>query len=376
MLSDSCTRQNGNMNFDPVENLLSEEVKNNRTPSVQYVLFNKDTILKRLCFGFSDIKNKKVVDETTSYKLYSITKTFTALAILQLAEQNKLNLDQPARIYLPEMPYKTDITIRQLLTHSSGVPNPMPLSWIHAESEHQSFDRDQFFKKIFAIKDKTKSQPNEKYAYSNLGYILLGQIIEKITGASYEMYVSDNIIRRIDLNATEMGFELSDVKLLAKGYHKTVSFSSLLLGFLFDKSKFMGKTEGKWKPFKDFYVNGVSYGGLTGTPDALIKYIRELMILNNRLLAENARVMLFTENITNDKKKTGMCLSWFTGQLDGNKYFTHAGGGGGYYCEMRIYPDQGIGSVVFFNRTGFSDERYLDKVDKYYFESQRNRDGR
>ena len=70
-----------------------------------------------------------------------------------------------------------------------------------------------------------------------------------------------------------------------------------------------------------------------------------------------------------------MCLSWFTGELNGNKYFTHAGGGGGYYCEIRIYPDQGLGSVVFFNRTGFSDERYLDKVDKLYFESHENRDG-
>ena len=364
------------MNSDPMQNILFEEVKNNRAPSVQYALFNKDTILKRFCFGFSDVKNKKVADETASYKLYSITKTFTALAILQLAEQGRLELDQPARIYLPEIPYKTNITIRQLLTHSSGIPNPMPLSWIHAESEHQSFDRDQFFKKIFAIKNKTKSRPNEKYAYSNLGYILLGQIIEKVTGTSYERYVSDNIIRRIGLNESDLGFELSDINLLAKGYHKTVSFSNLLLGLLIDKSKFMGQTEGKWKPFKNFYVNGVSYGGLIGTPDALIKYIQELLILNNRLLSESSRVMLFTENMTNDNKKTGMCLSWFTGQSDGYKYYTHAGGGGGYYCEMRIYPDQGIGSVVFFNRTGFSDERYLDKVDKLYFESHGNRDGR
>ena len=77
--------------------------------------------------------------------------------------------------------------------------------------------------------------------------------------------------------------------------------------------------------------------------------------------------MLFTENLTNEKKPTGMCIAWFSGQLSGKKYFAHAGGGGGYYVEIRIYPDLGMGSLVFFNRTGMSDERFLDKVDKIYF---------
>lgn len=360
------------MNSDPMQNILFEEVKNNRTPSVQYVLFRKDTILKRFCIGFSDISKRNVVEENASYKLYSITKTFTALAILRLAEQNILELDQPARIYLPEFPYKSNITVRQLLTHTSGIPNPMPLNWIHAESEHKSFDRDQFFKKIFAIKNKARSKPNEKYAYSNLGYILLGQIIEKVTGDTYERYVTGNIIRRLGLNASDLGFELDDFNLLVKGYQKTISFSNMLLGFLLDKSKFMGQTEGKWKPFKNFYVNGVSYGGLIGTSDALVKYGQELLLSNNRLISESSLAALFTENKTNDARNTGMCLSWYTGQLSGYQYFTHAGGGGGYYCEIRIYPGQGIGSAVFFNRTGFSDERYLDKVDKFYFESKGN----
>ncbi|MBK7650877.1 MAG: hypothetical protein IPJ20_09180 [Flammeovirgaceae bacterium] len=73
----------------------------------------------------------------------------------------------------------------------------------------------------------------------------------------------------------------------------------------------------------------------------------------------------FVENFTTQGKQTGMCLSWFSGQMDGNKYFAHAGGGGGYYCEIRLYPSNGIGSVIMFNRTGMSDERFLDKLDKY-----------
>jgi hypothetical protein len=76
---------------------------------------------------------------------------------------------------------------------------------------------------------------------------------------------------------------------------------------------------------------------------------------------------LFTENFTNGGKATGMCLSWFKGIINGQTFFTHAGGGGGYYCELRIYPDKNLGAVILFNRTGMRDERFLDKLHPYYF---------
>lgn len=131
----------------------------------------------------------------------------------------------------------------------------------------------------------------------------------------------------------------------------------------------MDKAESNWKPFKNYYVNGASYGGLIGTPHAFEKYIQALLTTNHPLISDDSKKKLFAENYTNDSIASGMCLSWFSGILSGNKYFAHAGGGGGYYCEIRIYPDLGVGSVVFFNRTGVSDERFLDKIDKIYFKN-------
>ena len=136
----------------------------------------------------------------------------------------------------------------------------------------------------------------------------------------------------------------------------------------------MAKAEGKWKPFHNFYVNGTSYGGLIGTAPAFTKYVQALLNAKSILLSDDYKKMLFTENYTTGMKATGMCLSWFAGQLNGNKYFDHAGGGGGYYCEIRLYPDKGIGSVIFFTRTGMSDERVLDKVDKLYFDNNKQTD--
>ena len=350
------------------EKVLLQEIKANRTPSVQYALFNKDKIIKRYAFGLADINNRLVVDKNTTYNAYSVTKTFTALAVLQLAQQCKLSLDHLIKKYLPEIPYDSEITIKQVLSHSSGIPNPIPLSWIHL-SDNPNFDRDQFFQGIMSKHKKTGSKPNEKFAYSNLGYFLLGLLIEKVTGIKYEEYIQNNIIKALGIPESEMGFKIQNLTLHAKGYHRRFSFSNIVLGFFIDKSKFMDNAGSKWRSFKPFYVNGPSYGGLIGTPDSFIKYIQTLLKTDCNLISNDFKKILFIENYTANNKPTGMCLSWFRGHLKGNIYFAHAGGGGGYYCEIRMYPDLGLGSIIFFNRTGMSDQRFLDRIDKIYLEN-------
>ena len=348
-----------------IDNILKKEVEESHTPSVQYLLFDKDRIVHKFQLGFADVKTKIAADDKTTYNAFSVTKTFTALAVLQLAQQNKIDINQPVIKYLPSFPYSSDITIRQLLTHTAGIPKPIPLSWIHLVSEHPSFDRNLFFNEVFRKNYKTKSKPNEKVAYSNLGYILLGQLIEKVAGITYEEYISTNIINRLGIDANDLGFTINAPTSHAIGYHNRMSFSNIILGLFINKSKYMDKSVGNWKPFKSFYVNGASYGGLIGTPAAFMKYIQALLKQDTDILSAQYRSVLFTENYLQSNKRTGMCLSWFTGQLNEKTYFTHAGGGGGYYCEIRIYPEAGLGSVIMFNRTGMRDERYLDKVDKY-----------
>lgn len=353
------------MNNYEIDQILTRQVEANKTPSVQYVIFNHDSLIHQFRLGYADIKNKLPVHESTTYHVYSVTKTITALAVLQLAGQNKIDLHQPVINYLPEFPYAAEITVQQLLTHSAGIPNPIPLSWIHLAAEHESFNRKAFFDPVFHKYKNTRSGPNEKYSYSNLGYVLLGELIEQVSGTGYEAYVKDNIIKPLKINSKELDFTIPEMSNHARGYQKRFSFSNLLLGMLLDRSKYMEQAEGKWLSFKNSYVNGASYGGLIGTAGAFVAYIRELLKPNSMLISDEYKKLLFSENITSNNKATGMCLGWFSGQLNGIRYLTHAGGGGGYYCEIRIYPDQGIGSVILFNRTGMTDERFLDKLDKY-----------
>jgi CubicO group peptidase (beta-lactamase class C family) len=202
--------------------------------------------------------------------------------------------------------------------------------------------------------------------YSNLGYVLLGQLIEKISGKSYEQFITDNIIKKLGLSPGELGFTINDFANYATGYQKNWTFMNLLLGFFLDKAKFMGRAKGEWNPFKAFYINGSSYGGLIGTARSFQVYLQQLLSTNNSLINEEYKKLLFIENHTNDRRSTGMCLSWFCGQLNGKKYFAHPGGGGGYYCELRLYPEISRGSIIMFNRTGVSNEKFLDKLDKFF----------
>ncbi|HEY3387691.1 MAG TPA: serine hydrolase domain-containing protein [Saprospiraceae bacterium] len=348
-----------------IETELRKQVTENHSPSVQYACFDKDHLIHRYTFGLADVGKRVEAKPETTYHGFSTTKTFTALAILQLAEQGMVDINEPAIRYFRDFDFPASITIKNLLNHTAGIPNPIPLSWIHLADEHKTFDRDKFFDPILAKNSSVKSKPNDKFTYSNLGFILLGQLIENVSGTSYERYVEKNIIKPLGLGPDQLGFLVHDANRHARGYHKKNTFSNLILGLFLDKGKFMGSIEGAWKPFKDYYLNGAPYGGLIGTTEAYVTYLQELLKSDSKLISPAYKQMLFTENHTNNGKSTGMCLSWYTGVLNGHRYYCHAGGGGGYYCEIRIYPEKGVGSVIMFNRTGMTDERFLDKVDRY-----------
>ena len=356
------------INMDQADHILTQQIRRGKTPSVQYIIFNRDNIIHNFQSGYADIKDQKAVNWDTTYNAFSVTKTFTALAIMQLVEKGALGLDDNVTRYLTSFPYFPGITIRQLLAHSSGIPNPNPLSWIHPETEHRDFDRNEFFDHVLQKHAKAKSGPGEKYSYANLGYILLGQIIESVSGTTYEDYIRENILKPIEIGPGELDFEIHDKSRHAKGYQKRFSLMNGVLGFFIDKKMYMDVAEGKWKPFKNYYVNGAPYGGLIGTPDGFRKYILALLKADCMLISDEYKAIIFTENLTNSHKPTGMCLSWFRGALKGQIYFAHAGGGGGYYDEIRIYPDLGIGSVIMYNRSGMRDERILDKLDKYFID--------
>lgn len=374
LLSIACDRNKPNnlKNMVTIRTILDNEISQGRTPAVQYLFFNTEKILYEYTTGYSDLKAGMKADTSTTFNALSITKTFTAAAIMQLVEENLVSLEKSVQHYLPSSKISEKVLVKHLMNHTSGLANPLPLRWIHLSTDHKSFNRDEFFNPILEKNIKLKSEPGSRFRYSNLGYIYLARIVEVVSGMSYEDYVAKNIFDRLALGSAVLGFNIPHEISQAKGYHSNRSLSMLLLNFMMDKTKYMEESVGKWKPFKLYYVNGAPYGGLIGNSQGLVKYGQEMLKENSTLLSESSKELLFNENVDEKGRNTGMCLAWYTGKLAKYRYVTHAGGGGGYYCELRLYPELKAGSFIVFNRSGFSDERYLNKLDIQLLENNVN----
>ena len=297
-----------------------------------------------------------------------MTKTFTAVAVLQLVEQGKLGLDDDIDRYLPATPYGGQhITIRQLLDHTSGLPNPIPLRWAHLSEEDRGFDEDEALAQVVRDNPRLASELGQKFAYSNIGYWLLGKIVEQVSGKPYPEYVRANVLLPLGLSAQEMDFVIPDLARHANGYLAKYSLMNLMKGFVTD-SKFWGDYEGKWLRLKSHHLNGPAFGGLVGTARGFTHFLQDQLHSESVLFGPATKRLLETQQTDRTEKSIPMTLGWHIGETHGVAYFFKEGGGGGFHSEMRLYPTKRIASVVMVNGTEFNSTKFLHRVDNTFFE--------
>lgn len=336
-------------------------------PGLQYLAVTADRILFEYAGGWADIQGEKAMTPDMTLMAYSMTKTFTAVAILQLVERGQLSLDEVIDHYLPNSPYHgRGITLRQLLDHTSGVSNPMPLRWVHLAEEDSSFNEAQALAAVLRENPDLAFEPGRKFAYSNIGYWLLGKVIEQVTGESYSAYMRANILRPLGLAAQEMDFVIPDESRHAHGYLAKYSFMNLVKGFVID-SKFLADYEGHWLRLKSHYLNGPAFGGLIGTARGFSRFLQDQLRTESVLFGQGTKRLLETQQTDGAGRPIPMTPGWHMGETHGVAYFFKEGGGGGFHSEMRIYPAQGVASVVLANSTGFSSTRFLNCVDHTFF---------
>jgi CubicO group peptidase (beta-lactamase class C family) len=298
---------------------------------------------------------------SATFNAYSVAKTFTATAILLLAERGALALDSPVRDYL-DLPVDGRPTLRQTIAHMAGFPNPLPLAWVHPVGAHAGFDRKAFVAATLARHPGLRFPPGQRVAYSNLGYLLLGEVIERISGQTYGDFVASELISRLALTEDAvLSFTLPESPCHAAGHVPRFGLLNLLLGCFVDRGALAGEASGHWQRIRDHYVNGAAFGGLVANAQGLAQWLRALLASDWPTPAVHA--LLFEPVVSARGPEHGRVLGWFRGELDGHAYYTHAGGGAGYYCEARLYPALGRASVLMLNRSGISDARLLDRVD-------------
>jgi CubicO group peptidase (beta-lactamase class C family) len=341
---------------------LNTLISASNTPGIQYVVVNATDLVFEYHGGWADIRRQVAVDASTTMMAYSMSKTITAIAVLQLVEAGKVGLDDPVERYVDSFPYGKGVTVRQLISHTSGIPNPIPLRWVHPAARHGSFDENAALAAVLRDHPNLSFDAGTKYAYSNIGYWLLGKVVERASGQAFPAYVSEHILRPLAITPQELGYVVTDSTRHATGYLEKYSWMNLAKGFLIDRD-LIGDYAGRWLDIRSHYLNGPAFGGLVGTASGFSKFLQDQLRGTSVLFNDTTRRLLYAPQQTTQGTPISMTLGWHIGDLDGTRFFYKEGGGGGFHCMMRVYPERGIGTVVMTNATGLDVRRVLNALD-------------
>ncbi len=339
---------------------LEAQVSRGSTPGLQYAFATPEGILVEHSVGRADPLTGRPVDSATSFNGYSIAKTLTALATLQLRERGLIDLDSPIASQTAGAAQSNGATVRQTLLHTAGFANPMPLRWVHRAADHDAFDRQAFVDDLLRRYGQPTRRPGTRYAYSNIGYVLLGELVATVSGLSFAAYVRQHILPALGLRPGEaLDFAVENPAVHARGCFRRISLTGALMPWALAGTGLVAGRAGPWTVLHDHCVNGDAYGGLVCNATGLLRYATPLMT-SGRLLGE-ASLSLLLEPVAGPGPSRS--LGWFCGRLHGARWCAHAGGGAGYYGELRIYPDLKCASALLLNRPGLRDARLLDDMD-------------
>jgi len=344
-----------------LEHYLDSEFKDRQFPGIQYVVFNKDKIIFEYAGGFAKVAKKEKLTRDSVLNVFSTTKVITAIAILQLAEQGKISLTDEVVKYFPGLPYN-NITIMQVLSHSSGITNAILGNfYIHWADQHKKYDRDAELLSALNENKDLNFKPGKEIGYSNMGYAILGKVIENVSGLKYEEYVTKNIFNRLHLDELKINFGSQEQNNSALPYFKRFSPSYNFMTLFLKGSQTIA--EGDWTSIHGpFYFNHPSHGGIVASASEYAKIFMSLMQYDKSVLLSASYIkQMFTMQSQYDD--TSIAISWFMGTMNNIPYFYHQGSGMGYIAEVRIYPDINMGSIILMNRTKYKALLKLNILD-------------
>lgn len=336
-----------------LDSLFSRYAADRHFPSVSYGVVVDGKLVHSYYEGFINLEKKWRASSTSDYHIASMTKSFTAMAILKLRDERKLSLDDPISRYIPEaknlkMPTADApaITIRHLLTHNAGFPEDNP--W----GDRQLGRSAQWLKDLYSKGISFSTTPGTDYEYSNLGFATLGLIIQNVTGKSYQEYIRENILKPLGMTNTRWDYDEVPDKQLVTGYRYV---------------------DGNWmaQPLLHSGIFG-AMGGLITTIEDFSKYMafqlsagpprdeKETGPVKRSSVREMQHAWNFSRVWRDEKNFKGENCSIIDSycyglhqylDCDGMKVITHSGGLPGFGSQWRILPDYGIGIVAFANLT-------------------------
>jgi len=333
---------------EPASETLSVDLDSMLQRETEYKVFSGSVLIARdgkiilaKGYGFADRENNIPNTAQTRIPICSITKQFTAMAILILQEQGKLDVNDSICGYLKNCPdIWRSITIHQLLSHTSGLPDPLEDFWTRDITSPIPLE-------MLIADAKSKlliSQPGEKFSYNNTGYILLGKIIESASGQTYGTFLQKNIFQ--PLGMTDTGFD-PNPKELAIGYK--------------DKTGTVADPFNLWVAF--------SAGALYSTVDDL--YLWDQALYTNQLVPQKALETMFTaQALIPDANGVGYGYGWVTGSDNHGQFVAHEGSAYGYRTLIIRYPNERTTLIILINQEDIDPNAAASLITKKLFGEQ------
>lgn len=294
---------------------------------------DKGNIIFEKSYGLANEETKQKLNSQTVFELASVSKQFTAMCIVLLHKQGKLSYDDLVSEYIPELSFYGNISIRNLLNHTGGLPDYMEL--FEEKWDKTKFAVNQDVVDILAThKPQAVFQPGSQFEYSNTGYALLGLIIEKVSGKTFGQFLEENIFRPLEMKSTfvyRSRFEPRKVVNYALGYVTDSLGNKVLLNSF-------------GKEFYTYYLDGIVGDGMVNsTGGDLLKWDRALY--TDRLVGPEDKDLIFSPSKTTDGKENNYGFGW--GISNSGKYgkvVSHSGGWAGYvtFIERHLDNDKTI----------------------------------
>ncbi len=295
-------------------------------PGAAVIVVKDGAVIYRKGIGMANLELGVPIEPDMVFRLGSITKQFTATAILMLMQQGKLALDEPIRAFFPDYPtHGENITVRHLLTHTSGIRSYTDmLEWRSLLRKDLTLQE-----LIDFFKDQPMQfTPGQRWSYNNSGYVLLGAIIENVSGQSYERFLQSHIFDPLGMKQICYDRPERIIRRRASGYDKVES------GYI--NAPYLSMTHPH------------AAGALAASVDDLAKW--DAGLDSEQLLEQSILRQAFVSHRLLDGTDTGYGFGWVIGAYEGRRICEHGGGINGFRCHAIRMPDDHVFVAVLTNQ--------------------------
>lgn len=323
LLAVNCLAQDGVSTR--VDEYVRAEMKAQQIPGVSLAVIKNGQIILAKGYGFANVEHQVPVRPETIFQSGSMGKQFTATAVMMLMEEGKLTPDDKISKYFKDTPQSwQNITIRHLLTHTSGMTDYPP-----GFDFRRDYTEDELYERAKAI--PLAFQPGDKWSYSNLGYVMLGILIHKVSGKFYGDFLQERVFKPLDMSTARIISEADIIPNRAAGY------------------RLDNKGQLKNQNWVSPSLNTTADGALYMNVYDMAKW--DAALYAEKILKRSSLEQMWTPVKLNNGKTHPYGFGWALGEVKGHRYVQHGGAWQGFKAQIFRYLDDKFTVVLFANQT-------------------------